>query len=86
MGVPLYPTLVKTIVKRDCTSSDIRNRVALVNAARGLSPFTVVDFTEEDVALMQQHHEDLPNASLLSKLEVKSTRTKLIASTPTDSE
>ena len=50
----LYPTLVKAIVKRDWTASYIGKRAALVNAARGLSPFTMVDLTKEDVELMQQ--------------------------------
>ena len=84
--VPLYPTLVKTTVKKDWTASDIRKRATLVNVVMGLSPFTMLDMTEEVVALMQQDHEDLLNASLISTSEVKSTRAKLIATTPSDSE
>ena len=38
------------------------------------------------MALVQQDHKDLPNASLVSTSEVKLYRNKLIASTPTDSE
>ena len=60
--------------------------MALENAARVLSPFEMVDLTEEDVALMQKYHKDLLNASLVPTLEVKANRTKLIASTPTESE
>ena len=52
--VPIYLTLVKTIVNRDWTASDIGNRSALVNAARGLSPFAMVDLTEEGVSLIKQ--------------------------------
>ena len=85
-GVPLYPTLVKTIVKIDWAASDIGNRVALVNAARGLSQFPMVYLTEEGVAHMQQDHKYLLNASLVSTSEVKATHTKLIASTLTGSE
>ena len=44
--VPIYPTLVKTILNRDWTAPDIGNRADLMNAARGLSPFAVVDLTE----------------------------------------
>ena len=82
--VLLYPTLVKIIVKRDWTASYIVNRVSLVNATTVLSPFMMVDLTEEDVALIQQDHEDLLNASLLSTSEVKETHIQLIASMPTD--
>ena len=46
----------------------------------------MVDLTEEYVEIMQQDHEYLLNASLVSTLEVKATRTKLIASTSTNSE
>ena len=38
------------------------------------------------MALMLQDHEDLLNVSLVSTSEVKSTHTKLIVSTPIDSE
>ena len=78
--------MVNNIVKRDWTASDIGRRVALVNAARFISPFTIVYFTEEDMALMQQCQKHLINVSLVSTLEVKATCTKLVASTPTDSE
>ena len=57
-----------------------------MNVARGLSPFAMLDFTDENVALMQQDHEDMLNASLVSTSEVKETLTKLIASTTKYSE
>ena len=44
--VPLYPTLVKTILKHDLTASEIGKMEALVNLERGLSPFAMVDLTE----------------------------------------
>ena len=57
-----------------------------MNSSRGLSPFSMVDLTEEDVELMQQKNKDLLNAPLVSTSELKSNHTKLIVSTPTDSE
>ena len=57
-----------------------------MNSERGLSTFAMVYLKEEDGAIMQQDYKDLLNASLVSKLEVKATRTKLIASTSTESE
>ena len=44
--VPLYPTLVKAIVNIYWTASDIGKRAELVNAARCLLPFALVDLTE----------------------------------------
>ena len=58
----------------------------MVNSERGISPFAMVYLIDEDVVLIQQYHKDLINVSLLSTSKVKATRTKLIASTPTDSE
>ena len=77
---------MKEIVKRDWTALYIEKREDLVNTERGLSPFAMVDLIEEDMGLMQQDHKDLLNASLVSTLEVKETRTKLIESIPIDSE
>ena len=64
--VPLYPTLVKNIVKRDWEASYTSKMVSLVNAERGLLPSAMVDLTKEDVALMKRYHEDLLNASIVS--------------------
>ena len=44
---------------------DIGKRAAFVNAGRGISPFVIVYFTEEDVAFMEQDHKDLINDSLV---------------------
>ena len=43
--VPLYPTLVKKILKRYLMASYIRKREALLNSARGISPFTMAYLT-----------------------------------------
>ena len=64
MAVSVECSRVNT--KRDWKASDIGNRAALVNAERGLSPFAMVDLTDEDVALMQQYHKELLNTSLVS--------------------
>ena len=56
-----------------------------MNAEIGLSPFDMVDLIEEVVALMKQDHKYILNVSLVSTSDLKETRTKLIASTPTDS-
>ena len=52
-------------------ASDTGKRAALVNAARVLSPFAMVDLTLEDISLMKQDHEDLLNMLLVPTSEVK---------------
>jgi len=84
--VSLYPGLAKTIMKRDWTGSDLCKRAALVNAAKGLSPFATVDLTEEDVAEMTQDYEDLQNASAVSTADYRAARAKLKAKTPPDAD
>ena len=65
--VPLYPALAKNTMKRDWTGADLGKRAALVNAAKeGLSPFAMVDLTEEGVAETTQDFEDLQNAIAVS--------------------
>lgn len=84
--VPLYPGLIKTIMKRDWTASDLGKRAALVNAAKGLSPFAMVDLSDEDVAEMMQDNDDMLSATHISASDVKASRAKLKPSTPPDAE
>ena len=57
-----------------------------MNAAKGLSPYAMVDLTEEDVAEMTQDYEDLQKASVVSTADYKAARAKLKARTPPDAE
>ena len=82
--VPLYPALLKTIRTRNWTAQDLGKRAALVNATSGLSPFAMVDLTEDDIAEMTQASTDLANATSVSILDHKASRSKIIAAIPTD--
>ena len=84
--VLLYPTLLKMILKRDWTSGDIGKRAALVNATKGLSPFAMVDMTEEDVAIMMESHVDMENATTLTAADFKAARSKLKPRVPDTAE
>jgi len=84
--VPLYPGLIKTILNRDWCASDLNRRAALVNAAKGLSPFAMMDLTEDDVAEMIQDSEDMVNASTVTAADFKAARARLAAKTPEDAE
>ena len=82
--VPMYPGLTITIMKIDWIDIDLGKRAALVNAAKGLSPFSMVNLTEEDVAEMAQKFEDLDSANTISAADVKATRSKMAATTQRD--
>ena len=80
--VPLYLTLVKTNVNRDWTASNIRKIAALVNATILFSPFSMVESVEDDMVIIQQYHEYIINAYLVSTSELKYICKKLTAKTP----
>ena len=84
--VPLYPSLLKMILKRDWTASDVGKRAALVHAAKGLSPFAMMDLSEEDIATMTQDQDDLAGASSVSIADFRANRSKLKARTPVDAD
>ena len=64
--VPLYPALIKTTRKWDWLASDLEKWAALVNAEKGISPFVLIDLSEEDIALTIQNYEDLHCAMTVS--------------------
>ena len=68
--VPLYPVLIKTISKRYCTASYLGKRLALVNAAKGISPFVLIDISKEDIDVMTQHYEYLQRVTVVSATDV----------------
>jgi len=73
------------ILKQDWTASNVGKRAALANAAKGLSPFAMVDLTE-DVAFMHQEADDMRKASAVSATEIRAARAKLAASVPKDAD
>ena len=84
--VPMYPALAKMILKRDWTAGDIGKRAAYVNATKGLSPFAMMDLTEEDVALMREDFEDMAAATTLTAADYKAARSKIKAVVPESAE
>ena len=52
--IPIYPVLIKKIIKWDWTASYSGKQAALVNTAKGISHFSLIDTLEEDIAVMKQ--------------------------------
>jgi len=85
--VPLYPSLLlKMILKWDWTGKDVSKWVALARAAKGLSPFAMVDLTEDNVAYMQQEDDDLKYATMVLASELKAARKNIAAKVSKDAE
>ena len=80
--VPLYPALVKTVLKRNWAASDLGTRAAFVNAMKGLSPFGMLDLTEDEVADMHDLEGDLTAATAVTAADHRNARSKLRAHVP----
>jgi len=57
-----------------------------VNAAKGLSPFALINLTNDDIATMIQEAQDLYQATAVSAAEFRAARAKVTAKTPTTAE
>ena len=84
--VPLYPALVKMILKQDWLAGDLGKWAAYVNATKGISPFAMLDMTEEDVAIMTEEYDDMTRATSVTAVEYNNARVQIKAQVPTSSE
>ena len=84
--VPLYPELIKTISRHDWTASALRKQAALVNVEKGISPFAMIDISEEAIAVMTQNYEDIHRATVVNTIEFKTVRENVTAQTPASAE
>ena len=80
--VPLYPTLLKTIKARDWTAADMGFTPSYLNAAKGLSPFAMIDFTLEDIAVMTNTDNDINLATQIAPADLRAARSKVKAVVP----
>ena len=84
--VPLYPEFMKVILTRKWTENDLVKHSAYINDAAGISPYSMMDLSSDDVESMQQEHEEIINASLVSTSKFKAYHSKLVAQTPEEAE
>ena len=85
--VPLTSALLKMVMKRAWTSKDGNiNRPSLLHAMDGLSPFTMLDLNEDQVALLNDEQDLLNTASLVSISDLRLQRNKIKISVPTEAD
>ena len=69
---PLTAPLLKMIFKRDWTRKDGNiNRPSLLHSMGGLSPFTMLDMIEDEVALLNNEEDLITSASLVSVADIR---------------
>ncbi len=84
--VPLYADLLKGVRTRNWTAQDMGLIASFENAAKGISPFAMFDFTSEDIAVMGSEATDLEKATVVTTSDLKSARKKLKAVVPKDGQ
>ncbi len=82
--VPLYAELLKMVRTRNWTAMDMGLIASFENAAKGLSPFGMIDFTLEDIAVMGSDAQDLAGATHVTASDLKAARKKIKAQVPKD--
>ena len=67
--------LLKMIIKRDWTGKDGNmNRPSLLHAMDGLSPFTVLDLSKDEVAMLNNEDDSITSAYLVSVDDLRKQR------------
>ena len=85
--VPLTATLLKMVAKRNWAGKDGNiKRPSILHAAEGLSPFIVVDFTEDEVAALNDADENIGQASHVTPGDIKALKSKFKPKVPDTSE
>jgi hypothetical protein len=80
--VMVYGELVKMIIDRKFEGDDMKG-ATLANAAKGISPFAMIDISEEDIAIMDQEDEDRNRATVTTSADNKAARSRIKAKVPT---
>jgi hypothetical protein len=83
--VPLTQTLLKMADKRKWAGKDGNvNRPSLLYACEGLSPFQMVDMSDDEVASINANVEAIDNATSVSVSDIQSLKKKMHAKVPSD--
>ena len=84
-GIPLTAPLLKMIIKRAWTRKDGNmNRPSLLHAMDGLSPFTMLDLSEDEVAMLNNEDDLITSAYLVSVDDLRKQRKKLKVCIPAE--
>jgi hypothetical protein len=85
--VPLTNTILKMAIKRNWLGKEGNvDCPSLLNASEGLSPFLLMDLTEDQVAHLNYDEDAITDASSVTPSELKALKTKTKAIVPTSSE
>jgi hypothetical protein len=85
--VPITNNILKMAIKRNWTGKEGNiSAPSFTNSNEGLSPFLMVDLTEDEVAQVNDEDEALTTASNVTMAEIKAAKHKLKAAVPESAE
>lgn len=79
--VMVYGELVKMSNNRKFEGDDMKG-ATLSNAAKGISPFAMIDISEEDIAIMDKEDEDCNRATVRTLADNKAARSWIKTKVP----
>ena len=82
--IPVYPELKKMILKRNWVGGEAGGNPKYAYACYGLTPFAMLDLTEDQIATMELDQHFLQESSSITPQDIKNSKGKLHATVPTD--
>ena len=84
--IPIYPELKKMILERNWVGGEAGGAPKLAYACYGITPFAMLDLSEDQIAEMEFTDSYLLAASSIAPTDVKESKSKLVATVPEDSQ
>ena len=82
--IPIYPALKKMILERNWVGGEAGGKPKLAYACHGITPFAMLDLTDDQIADMEFTQAYLSASSSTTPADIKSSTTRLVASVPTE--
>ena len=82
--LPVYPELKKMVLKRNWVGGEAGGNPKFAYACYGVSPFAMLDLSEDQIAEMEFTSQYLHESSYTTPSDIRSSKTKLVASVPMD--
>ena len=80
--IPIYPSLKKMILERNWVGGEAGGKPKLAYACHGITPFAMLDLTDDQIADMEFTQAYLAASSSTTPADIKASTTRLIATVP----
>ena len=82
VDIPIYPELKKMILERNWVGGEAGGAPKYAYACYGISPFAMLDLSEDQIADMEFTHSYLLASSSVAPADIKSAKSKVLAKVP----